>query len=87
MPIERLNAKRVAKGIAAAALLLGSLASALACDDYAEEQALAAAIAAAKAARAGHAIAIPAPAAGTATPSTSPAEPMQTAAANASMRP
>jgi len=41
----------ISKSFAAAALLLVPLSAAVACDDFAEEQALAAAIAAAKASR------------------------------------
>jgi len=41
----------ISKSMAAAALLLVPLSAAVACDDFAEEQALAAAIAAAKASR------------------------------------
>jgi len=53
MSIPSVLSRPVAAGLAAAVILV--FGTALACDDYAEEQALAAAIAAAKAARMGQA--------------------------------
>jgi hypothetical protein len=80
--------KLLAAAVAGLALLLLPLTAALACDDYAEEQALAAAIAAARAARVGAATASPVLVTGAAMavatralPShAAPNEPMQTAA-------